>query len=87
MTHIEPKDIVTVQYLGKAPTKVRPFLMGDKVDVKEGDKIEMDARQAATVLIDHLNWKKISERKNDGADKAAKKEEKKADEPKATKKK
>lgn len=75
MTHIKPKDLITVEYLGENPTKVRPFLMGEKVDVKTGDKIEMDARQAATVLIDHLNWKKISEKKATDADKPSKDEE------------
>lgn len=63
MSYVKPKDIVTLEYTGENPTKVRPFLMGEKVEVNTGDKIEMDARQAATVLIDHLNWKQISEKK------------------------
>ncbi len=78
MTHVTPKDIVIVQYLGKEPTKVRPFLMGDKVDVKKGDKVEMDARQAATVLIDHLNWEKIGEKKADPKDGSDQEEKPKA---------
>lgn len=88
MTHVTPKDLVTVKYIGELPTKVRPFLMGEKVDVKHGDKLEMDARQAATVLIDHLAWEKVSERKNDeGSSKKEEEKEDKKEPEKATKKK
>lgn len=65
MAHITPKEIVTVQYLGEEPTRVRPFINGDKVDVSEGDKIDMDTRQAVAILTDEKRWKKIGETKTE----------------------
>lgn len=78
MSHIKPKDLVTVQYLGEARTRFTPFINGEKVDIMPNEKIEMDARQAAFVLVDHLRWKKVSERKADEAVKTEKEEKPKA---------
>lgn len=65
MTHIQPKEIVTVQYLGKDPTRFTPFIGGEKVAIAPNEKVDMDARQAAIVLMDHLLWKKIGEKTNE----------------------
>jgi hypothetical protein len=80
MTHVQPKEIVTVQYLGDVKTRFTPFLGGEKVDIQPNEKVEMDARQAAVVLIDHLRWKKIGDAK-----KAEPKEEEKEEKPKSKK--
>lgn len=71
MSHVQPKEVVTVQYIGENPTKIRPFIGGEKVDVVKGDKIDMDVRQAATALIDHLSWKQVGA-KRDGFTESAK---------------
>lgn len=65
MTHVQPKEIVTVQYLGKDPTRFTPFIGGEKVEIAPNEKVDMDARQAAIVLMDHLLWKKIGEKTNE----------------------
>lgn len=85
MSHVTPKEIVTVQYIGEARTRFTPFIGGEKIDIEPNQKVEMDARQAAVVLIDHLRWKKISERKNDEA--SADKPEAKVEDKKTAKKK
>jgi hypothetical protein len=63
MSHVQPKEIVTVQYVGEAKTRFTPFIGGEKVDIMPNEKVDMDARQAAIVLMDHLRWKKVGEKK------------------------
>lgn len=86
MTHIQPKEIVTVQYIGEERTRFTPFIGGEKIDIKPNEKIEMDARQAAVVLVDHLNWKKISENTNEVSASTSEAPQKEAEPKKAKKK-
>lgn len=79
MTHVQPKEIVTVQYVGEEKTRFTPFIGGEKVDIMPNEKVDMDARQAAIVLMDHLRWKKVGEKKPEVKD------EEKEEKPKAKK--
>lgn len=63
MSHVQPKEIVTVQYVGEEKTRFTPFIGSEKVDIMPNEKVDMDARQAAIVLMDHLRWKKVGEKK------------------------
>ncbi len=82
MSHVQPKEIVTVQYTGDVRTRFTPFIGGEKIDIEPNQKVDMDARQAAVVLVDHLRWKKLGEKKVEDV-----KENDEKDEKKVTKKK
>jgi hypothetical protein len=86
MSHVQPKDIITVQYIGTEPTRFTPFIGGQKQDIQPNEKIDMDARQAAVVLIDHLRWKQIGAKRDAFSEKQDKEDKEEKDEkPKAKK--